>query len=78
MQMSLGGPEIDIGSTTATCVLLQPTFSHHSPPSMNPASGSPASGSPASASVTPSHFEQVPDALLAKIVETNAKGPART
>jgi elongation factor G len=32
----------------------------------------------ASASVTPSHFEQVPNALLAKIVETNAKGPART
>ena len=32
----------------------------------------------ASASVTPSHFEQVPNALLAKIVETNAKGPARS
>jgi elongation factor G len=32
----------------------------------------------ASASVTPSHFEQVPNSLLAKIVETNAKGPART
>jgi elongation factor G len=32
----------------------------------------------ASASVTPSHFEQVPNSLLAKIVETNAKGPARS
>jgi elongation factor G len=32
----------------------------------------------ASASVTPSHFEQVPNSLLAKIVELNAKGPART
>jgi elongation factor G len=32
----------------------------------------------ASASVTPSHFEQVPNSLLAKIVENNAKGPART
>jgi elongation factor G len=32
----------------------------------------------ASASITPSHFEQVPNQLLAKIVETNAKGPART
>ncbi|MGH7996533.1 MAG: elongation factor G [Opitutaceae bacterium] len=32
----------------------------------------------ASASVTPSHFAQVPNSLLAKIVETNAKGPART
>lgn len=32
----------------------------------------------ASAGITPSHFEQVPNALLAKIVETNAKGPART
>ncbi len=32
----------------------------------------------ASASITPSHFEQVPNSLLAKIVETNAKGPART
>ena len=32
----------------------------------------------ASASITPSHFAQVPNAQLAKIVETNAKGPART
>jgi elongation factor G len=32
----------------------------------------------ASASITPSHFEQVPNQLLAKIVENNAKGPART
>ncbi len=32
----------------------------------------------ASASITPSHFEQVPNSLLAKIVETNAKGPARS
>ncbi len=32
----------------------------------------------ASASITPSHFEQVPNSLLAKIVESNAKGPART
>jgi elongation factor G len=32
----------------------------------------------ASASVTPSHFEQVPNSLLQKIVETTAKGPART
>jgi elongation factor G len=32
----------------------------------------------ASAGITPSHFEQVPNALLAKIVESNAKGPART
>jgi len=32
----------------------------------------------ASASVTPSHFDQVPNSLLAKIVETNAKGPARS
>lgn len=32
----------------------------------------------ASASITPSHFEQVPNQLLAKIVESNAKGPART
>jgi len=32
----------------------------------------------ASAGITPSHFEQVPNSLLAKIVETNAKGPART
>jgi elongation factor G len=32
----------------------------------------------ASASITPSHFAQVPNSLLAKIVESNAKGPART
>ena len=32
----------------------------------------------ASASITPSHFAQVPNSQLAKIVETNAKGPART
>ena len=32
----------------------------------------------ASAGITPSHFEQVPNSLLAKIVESNAKGPART
>ncbi len=32
----------------------------------------------ASAGITPSHFEQVPNSLLAKIVELNAKGPART
>ena len=32
----------------------------------------------ASASVTPSHFEQVPNSLLAKVVELNAKGPARS
>jgi len=32
----------------------------------------------ASASITPSHFEQVPNSLLAKIVESNVKGPART
>jgi elongation factor G len=32
----------------------------------------------ASAGITPSHFDQVPNSLLAKIVETNAKGPART
>ena len=32
----------------------------------------------ASAAISPSHFEQVPNALLAKIVETNAKGPARS
>ena len=32
----------------------------------------------ASASITPSHFEQVPNALLAKIVETSSKAPART
>ena len=32
----------------------------------------------ASAGITPSHFEQVPNSLLGKIVEANAKGPART
>jgi elongation factor G len=32
----------------------------------------------ASASITPSHFAQVPNSQLAKIVESNAKGPART
>ena len=32
----------------------------------------------ASASVTPSHFEQVPNSLLQKIVETTTKAPART
>jgi elongation factor G len=32
----------------------------------------------ASAGITPSHFEQVPNSLLAKIVEANAKGPARS
>jgi elongation factor G len=32
----------------------------------------------ASASVTPSHFAQVPNALLQKIIETTSKGPART
>jgi elongation factor G len=32
----------------------------------------------ASASVTPSHFEQVPNSLLQKIVETTARAPART
>ncbi|HXQ81095.1 MAG TPA: elongation factor G [Opitutaceae bacterium] len=32
----------------------------------------------ASASVTPSHFQQVPNALLQKIVETTSKAPART
>jgi elongation factor G len=32
----------------------------------------------ASASITPSHFEQVPSSLLAKIVETSSKAPART
>jgi elongation factor G len=32
----------------------------------------------ASASITPSHFEQVPNSLLTKIVESNVKGPART
>jgi elongation factor G len=32
----------------------------------------------ASASITPSHFEQVPNSLLAKIVESSSKAPART
>ena len=32
----------------------------------------------ASASITPSHFAQVPNSQLSKIVEANAKGPART
>ncbi len=32
----------------------------------------------ASAAMTPSHFEQVPNQLLAKIVETSSKAPART
>ncbi len=32
----------------------------------------------ASASITPSHFEQVPNSLLQKIVETSSKAPART
>ncbi|MGH7959051.1 MAG: elongation factor G [Opitutaceae bacterium] len=32
----------------------------------------------ASAGITPSHFEQVPSSLLAKIVETSSKAPART
>ena len=32
----------------------------------------------ASASITPSHFEQVPNQLLAKIVESSNKAPART
>ncbi|ACB73519.1 elongation factor G [Opitutus terrae] len=32
----------------------------------------------ASASITPSHFEQVPNSLLQKIVETSTKAPART
>ncbi|KAB2649104.1 MAG: elongation factor G [Verrucomicrobiota bacterium] len=32
----------------------------------------------ASASITPSHFEQVPNSLLAKIVETSSKAPARS
>ena len=32
----------------------------------------------ASASVTPSHFEQVPNSLLQKIVESTTKAPART
>jgi elongation factor G len=32
----------------------------------------------ASASITPSHFEQVPNSLLAKIVETTTRAPARS
>ncbi len=32
----------------------------------------------ASASITPSHFEQVPNSILAKIVESSSKAPART
>jgi elongation factor G len=32
----------------------------------------------ASASITPSHFEQVPNNLLTKIVESSSKAPART
>jgi elongation factor G len=32
----------------------------------------------ASASITPSHFEQVPNSLLAKIVEATNKGPTRS
>ncbi len=32
----------------------------------------------ASAAITPSHFEQVPNSLLAKIVETSSKAPARS
>jgi elongation factor G len=32
----------------------------------------------ASASITPSHFEQVPNSILAKIVETSSKAPARS
>jgi elongation factor G len=32
----------------------------------------------ASASITPSHFEQVPTNLLAKIVETSSRAPARS
>jgi elongation factor G len=32
----------------------------------------------ASASVTPSHFEQVPNSLLQKIIDTTSKGPSRT
>ncbi len=32
----------------------------------------------ASASITPSHFEQVPNSLLAKIIESSGKGPARS
>jgi elongation factor G len=32
----------------------------------------------ASAGITPSHFEQVPNSLLQKIIDSTAKGPART
>ncbi|QYM79731.1 elongation factor G [Horticoccus luteus] len=32
----------------------------------------------ASAAISPSHFEQVPNSLLAKIVETSSKAPARS
>jgi len=32
----------------------------------------------ASASITPSHFEQVPNSLLAKIVESSSRAPARS
>jgi elongation factor G len=32
----------------------------------------------ASASITPSHFEQVPNSLLAHIVESSSKAPARS
>jgi elongation factor G len=32
----------------------------------------------ASASITPSHFEQVPNSILTKIVETSSKAPARS
>ena len=32
----------------------------------------------ASASITPSHFSQVPNNLLTKIVETSSKAPARS
>jgi elongation factor G len=32
----------------------------------------------ASASITPSHFEQVPNSILQKIIETSSKAPART
>jgi elongation factor G len=32
----------------------------------------------ASASITPSHFDQVPNSILTKIVETSSKAPART
>jgi elongation factor G len=32
----------------------------------------------ASASITPSHFEQVPNQLLTKIVESSSRAPART